>query len=429
MALTRNTARDIISALRNGTVPREGLHEYAVGLDQHMKVMNEDLDDVAAGRGRVKFVRGEYGAGKTFLSHLLMETALKRRFVVSNVVISRDTPLHKMEEVYHEIVNNLSTPRQKTRALQGLINNWILRTEDHLIRVEDFSEDDPRLLKRTEEEIENKLAILANERSDFPAVLRAYYRANAQDDYQSAQRLLGWLSGEKNVSAQVMRQTGVKGRIDQTMVFSFLRILAEIAHQAGRSGFVVVLDEVETITRLRTAYEREQSLQTIRQIVDAVDEGHLPRCYFVFTGTPDFFDNARRGVRSLRPLDERIRLEDPNDPHPNYRQAQIVIPEFDRNKLLTVGKRVQEIYEIAYGALDSSRASDALLESLADRMTARFGGEVGIVPRQFLRQLVDTFDRIQAYEDYEPLGRIDEELSRQLSSNNLTEIEEANLTW
>ncbi len=429
MALTRNTARDIISALRNGTVPREGLHEYAVGLDQHMKVMNEDLDDVAAGRGRVKFVRGEYGAGKTFLSHLLMETALKRRFVVSNVVISRDTPLHKMEEVYHEIVNNLSTPRQKTRALQGLINNWILRTEDHLIRVEDFSEDDPRLLKRTEEEIENKLAILANERSDFPAVLRAYYRANAQDDYQSAQRLLGWLSGEKNVSAQVMRQTGVKGRIDQTMVFSFLRILAEIAHQAGRSGFVVVLDEVETITRLRTAYEREQSLQTIRQIVDAVDEGHLPRCYFVFTGTPDFFDNARRGVRSLRPLDERIRLEDPNDPHPNYRQAQIVIPEFDRNKLLTVGKRVQEIYEIAYGALDSSRASDALLESLADRMTARFGGEVGIVPRQFLRQFVDTFDRIQAYEDYEPLGRIDEELSRQLSSNNLTEIEEANLTW
>jgi hypothetical protein len=429
MALNRRSAHDIVDALRNGTVPRAGLHEYAVGLERHMQAMEEQLERVASGRGEVKFVRGEYGAGKTFLTHLLLETALRKGFVVSNVIVSKDTPLHKLDEVYHEIVTNLSTPREKTTALKGLLDRWTHRIEENLIRNEDIDENDPHLEHRTVEEIEERLAVIAPEHSAFASVLRAYYRAEVRDDYALAQQLLGWLSGEKNVAASVVRQAaGVKGKIDQTMAFAFTRILAEISRQAGRAGFVVVLDEVETITRLRTEEQRRQGLENIRQIVDAVDEGHLPRCYFVFTGTPDFFDN-RRGVRGVQPLDERIRLDDPNDPFPNYRQAQIVIQPFDRSKLLTVGKRVREIYEIAYGSLNNSRASDALLESLADRMTARFGGEVKVVPRQFLRQLVDILDRIQTYEGYEPLGMIDDDLSRQLSSDGLTEVEQEYVTF
>ena len=424
MALTKNTARDIVDALRSGTVPQAGLHEYAVGLDKHMEAMNGQLERVATGRGQVKFVRGEYGAGKTFLTHLLSEAALKKRFVVSNVVISKDTPLHKMEEVYHEIVSNLSTPREKTTALKGLVDRWAHRVEERLIRLEGIDEDDPRLARRTAEEIEEKLASLATEHSAFATVLRAYYLATVRDDYATAQQLLGWLSGEKNVSAQVVRrEAGVKGRIDQTMVFPFIRVLAEISRQAGRAGLVVVLDEVETITRIVRRDTREQGLQNVRQIVDAADEGRLPGCYFVFTGTPSFFDD-RNGVPSLRPLDERIRLEDPNDPFPNYDQAQVVLRPFDREKLLTVGDRIRDIYEVAYGPLDRSRASDEFLESLADRLTARFGGHVEVVPRQFLRQLVDAFDRIRSYEEYRPLGTIENDLSRQLSSQTLTEVEE-----
>lgn len=429
MALNKRSARDIVDALRNGTVPRAGLHEYAVGLERHMEAMEDQLGRVSEGRGEIKFVRGEYGAGKTFLTHLLLETALKKGFVVSNIVISKDTPLHKLDEVYHEIVTNLSTPREKTTALQGLLDRWTHRIEENLIGNEDIDENDPLLERRTAEEIEARLATIAPEHSAFAAVLRAYYQATVHKDYALAQQLLGWLSGEKNVAAATVRQAaGVKGKIDQTMALAFIRILAEISRQAGRAGFVVAMDEVETITRLPRTDVREQGLQNIRQFVDAVDEGQLTRCYFVFTGTPDFFDN-RRGVKGLQPLNERIGLEDPNDPFPNYRQAQVVIKSFDKSKLLTVGKRVREIYEVAYGSLDRTRASDALLESIADRMTARFGGEVTIVPRQFLRHLVDTLDRIQDYPEYEPLGRIDEDLTQQLSSDNLTEVEQDYVTF
>lgn len=433
MALNKRTARDIIDALRNGTVPRSGLHEYAVGLDKHMEAMEEQIDRISEsrlgseGRGDVKFVRGGYGAGKTFLTHLLMETALKKGFVVSNVVISKDTPMHKLAEVYHEIVTNLSTPRERTTALKGLLDRWTHRIEENLIRNEGIDENDPRLEKRADEIIEERLAIIAEEHSSFSSVLRAYYQADTRGDNELSQQLLGWLKGEKNIDARPIRNAaGVKGKIDQTMALAFIRILAEISKQAGRAGLVIVLDEVETIRHLRSDARRE-GLQNIRQIVDSVAEGQLSRCYFVFTGTPEFFDD-NRGVKELEPLDERIRLENPNDPYPNYRQTQIVIRPFDRKRLLEVGYKVREIYEIAHGKLDHTRASDALLESLADKLTAKFGGNVEVVPRQFLRQLIDNFDRVQAYEDYEPLGRIDEELSRQLSSENLSDVENACVT-
>ena len=435
MALNKRTSRDIVDALRNGTVPKSGLHEYAVGLEGHMEAVEDELDRIAGsrrnreGRGGIKFVRGGYGAGKTFFSHLLMERAFEKGFVVSNVVISRDTPMHKLDEVYHEIVKNLGTPRERTGALRGLLNRWTHTVEDRLINNEGLEENDPHLPDRTNEEVERRLAILAGENSSFAAVLRAYCKAEIEERYQTAQQLLGWLSGEKNVAARIVyREAGVKGKIEKETVFDFLSILAEVSRQAGRAGIVVVLDEVETLMRLPRADVREQGLQNIRQIVDAVSEGHLSSCYFLFTGTPAFFE-GKRGVRDLEPLDKRIRLDNPNDPYPNYRMAQVVIQPFDRSKLLTVGKRVREIYEIAYGPLDPARASDALLESLADRMTALFGGEVQVVPRQFLRQLVDTFDRIQTYDDYEPLGRIDTDLERQLSSQNLPAVEQDALTW
>ena len=428
MTLQKNTARDIIEALRIGVVPQTGLHEYAVGLDRHMEVMGDQLERAKDRRGQFKFVRGEYGAGKTFLTHLLTETALKRKFVVSNLVIGKDTPLHKLDEVYREIVANLRTPRQKSGALKGLLDSWIHRLEERLVQAEGLDENSPRLVERTKEEIESSLASLAIQNSAFTSVLRAYYQATVKGDHALAQQLVAWISGEKNVSARAKREAGVKGEIEQTMVFPFLRILAEISSQAGRNGLIVVLDEVETISRMPRRDQREQGLQNVRQIVDAASEGSLPRCYFVFTGTRGFFDD-KQGVPALQPLNDRIKLEDPDEPYPNYNHPQIVLKSFDYDRLIEVGRRVREIYEVAYRPLDRSRASDALLESLADSLTARFGGRVDIVPRQFLRQLVDTFDRILEYPDYEPISRLGEEVSEYLSSDNLSPVEEEFVTF
>ena len=68
-------AREIVHALRSGLVPRRGLEQFATGLEPLLAVVGEELDFVVRGNAASKWVRGEYGTGKTFASRLLCARA------------------------------------------------------------------------------------------------------------------------------------------------------------------------------------------------------------------------------------------------------------------------------------------------------------------------------------------------------------------
>jgi len=47
--------------------------------------------------------------------------------------------------------------------------------------------------------------------------------------------------------------------------------------------------------------------------------------------------------------------------------------------------------------------SVAFIERLVKEVTAGFKGDVGVVPRQFLRELVTQFDLVEEHEGYDPM--------------------------
>jgi hypothetical protein len=69
--------------------------------------------------------------------------------------------------------------------------------------------------------------------------------------------------------------------------------------QTGRKGLMLVLDEVETLQRMRSDV-REKSLNALRQWIDDIDGGRYPGLYLLVTGTPAFFD-GNQGVKRLPP--------------------------------------------------------------------------------------------------------------------------------
>jgi len=398
-ALRTLTARDIINALRSGTVPQAGLHHLAVGVEAEEAAIVEQLDHVATGRGAYKFVRGAYGAGKTFLARLILEGALARNFAVTEVVISPDTPLYKLEQIYARLVSNLNTLGQE-HALKALLDRWIYRVEERFIELEALSEDDPQLLRRTEQALEADLARIAALDAGFSLAARGYYRAQAEGDFAIAQSLIGWLSGQGTVGAVARRYAGIRGQVSRSLALTYLQAICHVVRLAGHTGLVVVVDEVETVQRLRRP-EREKSLSNIRQIVDAVDGGDFRFTHFLFTGTPSFFDD-RRGVPSLQPLHERIKLMDTDDRFRNLRQPQIVLRAFDQKRLLAVAQKVREIHEIAYQPVDRTRVSDTFIEGMVDHLTSKFGGRVDVLPRVFLREFVHVLDKVRQYPEYNP---------------------------
>ena len=92
-----------------------------------------------------------------------------------------------------------------------------------------------------------------------------------------ADGLIAWLAGQPNVAAQVRRAAGIKGDIDHFGAASFLMGLLTILRDSGYAGLVLVLDEVETLQRMR-ADTRERGLNALRQWIDEIDAGGSRAC-------------------------------------------------------------------------------------------------------------------------------------------------------
>ena len=124
--------RDILDALRRGTVPHRGLDVLAVGLDRFETALDVELDAVGQGGAHFKAVRGEYGSGKTFFARWLTEQAKKKGFATAEIQISEgETPLHRLETVYRRVIENLETAEASPSAFREIIDGWfhVLETD------------------------------------------------------------------------------------------------------------------------------------------------------------------------------------------------------------------------------------------------------------------------------------------------------------
>ena len=389
---------NIINALRRGTVPASGLERIAVGLDVEEGVISRQLDYVAQSGGDLKFIRGEYGNGKTFLVARALEIARTKGFVTSHVIISSSTPLYKIKGIYQQICANLRTSGEE-HAIKTILDNWLFAIEERLLSVSGTDLADALLEEATVREIETALSGISEVNTALAAALRTYYRANNTGDFQLAQAALGWIAGEPNIGRDFKQKAGIKGEIDDTIAFVFLRGLVSIIHGAGYRGIAIAVDEMETTQGLQRN-QREKGYHTLVRIIDALDRGDMPRCFFLFTGTPAMYDGSR-GIRSVPPLYDRISVVQ-NDAFRNPRQPQIMLGKFDTSKLELVALKVVDVYAQAYTEPDRDRVSHRFIRAMIKKITTRFGGRVDVIPRIFLKEFIDVLDKCELYEEYKP---------------------------
>ena len=397
---------DIISALRRGTVPSAGLDALAVGIDSFAPTLDEELATVASGRGGFKAVRGEYGTGKTFFGRWLQERARAKGFATSEVQINEtETPLHRLETIYRRLVERLGTADSGTGAFRGVIDGWFFALEQDVLADGTVDANDANaLFERTQTLMEAQLTTISKSAPAFSAVLRTYRRALADGDNQLAEGLISWLAGQPNVAASVKRAAGIKGELDHFGAANFLIGLLTILRDSGFPGLILVLDEVETLQRMR-ADTRERGLNALRQLIDEIDAGRFPGLYLVITGTPAFFDGAQ-GIQRLAPLAQRLHVDFGTDKKfDNPRAVQIRLAPFDQGSLVAVGKRVRDIYAATQPNEARLRrvVDDTYIEVLASAVAGGLGGKVGVAPRLFLKKLVaDVLDRVDLHESFDP---------------------------
>ncbi|RAH95939.1 ATP-binding protein [Acuticoccus sediminis] len=300
----RTRDRDtILQALAAGVVPRTGLQHIQVGRNAEITALVRDIDRIAGGSSALRFVIGEYGAGKTFFLNLVRLIALERRCVTIHADLAPDRRLHatggQARALYAEAVRNMAT---RTKADGGALASVVERFVTECVR------DGEARGVLVENVIEERLARLQDHVGgyDFAAVLKAYWRGSEDGDEVLKAAALRWVRGEYTTKTEARQALGVRTIIDDGNVYDGLKLLSEFVRLAGYAGLLVVFDEMVNLYKLQSAQARNQNFEQILRVLNDVLQGNVSGIGFLFGGTPEFLMDTRRGLYSYQALQSRL---------------------------------------------------------------------------------------------------------------------------
>lgn len=293
----------IIQALSAGVVPRLGLPHIQVGRAGEIGALVRDIDRIADGGAAVRFVIGEYGAGKTFFAGVVRLIALERKCVTMHADLSPNRRIHasagQARALYAEAVNNMAT-RNKPEggALQSIVERLVT----------DAVKDAAEKSVSVESMIDQKLAPITQFAGgyDFATVLKAYWRGSEDSNDTLKEAAIRWLRAEYSTKTDARKDLGVRNIIDDDNVYESLKSLACLVRIVGYSGLFVMFDEMANIYKLQNSQARKQNYEQLLDIVNDSLQGTTSGIGFVMCGTPEFLLDTRRGLFSYEALQSRL---------------------------------------------------------------------------------------------------------------------------
>lgn len=293
----------IVQALRAGVVPKLGLRHIQVGRAREVEELIKDVDRIATDGATIRFVIGDYGAGKTFFLNLIRLIALERKLVVMSADLAPSRRLHATDgqarSLFNELARNVST---RTKPEGGALTSIVERF------VGDTLQEAKKGGLDIEEAIQQKLAPLRDLVSgfDFATVLVRYTKAYDEGDEAGKTAALRWLRAEYGTRTEARTALGVREIIDDDRFYDYLKLYGAFVRLAGYGGLVVLLDEMVNLYKLTNAQARNSNYEQILRILNDVLQGGASGIGFLMGGTPEFLMDTRRGLYSYSALQSRL---------------------------------------------------------------------------------------------------------------------------
>ena len=385
---------DILTALKSGNVPSSGTREFCMGRDKEIQEFERLLDKIdSEEKAVVKFVNGEFGAGKSFFLKVVEEMAFEKNFVVSWITLSNDIPFNKIDIVYKNIARNLKC--KTGTSLDHIIDRWITG-----LKMMAFEEsNDPQ----TQNEILNQnlfddLADTREHSNSFAVAIENYNRLMNEGDTKTAAYAKAWLRGDSNIPFTEKRKFGVKGDVTKENAISFLEALSIFVKSVGYAGLVVLIDEAEFIMNLHTKKLRDIAYNYIRDIYDNCNLAKFQNTLFLFAGTPELFSNEKKGIPTYEALDDRLKNV-LNTDLVDMRKPIFDLKGFSESELEDIARKLTLMHAETYNWDAQSKISPVLEDIVSTHvMNAELtGGKV--TPRTFIRSFISVLDTVEQNED------------------------------
>ena len=418
---------NVLMALKNGNVPENGVKNLCIGREKEIDEFEKLLDKVNNKKAIVKFINGEFGAGKSFFLKVIEEMAYDKNFVVSWITLSNDVPFNKIDIVYKNIVKSLKC--KTGTSLSHIIDRWI--TELKMMAFEQTS-NPQKQNQLVQESIYDDLAETREHASAFAMAIESYNKLMNEEDYKTAEYAKAWLRGDSNIPYTEKRKFGVKGDVTKDNAIHFLEALSIFVKSIGYSGLVVLIDEAEFTMNLHTKKLRDVAYNYMRDIYDNCNLGKFENSLFVFAATPELFDNAQKGIPSYEALDDR--LKDVLDTDlPDMRKPIFNLKGFEKEDLLDVAGKLLIMHEEVY----KWNANDKINPVLNDivEIHAENAGLTGgkVTPRTFIRSFVSLLDTVQQnqsyFKDSNEILNLFNDRESELNEENFNALDEFDDDW
>ena len=352
--------------LRLGKVPADAgtLAEISVGLDslEDFIALHYLENYIPFGGSKIKFITGRPGSGKTHLARRLRNRAEDMGYLCVSFS-ARDVWLHDFREVYLEIFRQCGFERLLSDCARQIIRE---------LGYDPAAVGDGRnfmdyLTEQGEGDALSKGEIRAALRRCFTrnplldncfaaccSLLTGAVLGHPVLEPSNREPLLAYLRGDKGVKLSQLRALGLSpSGITRYNARHLLRSLSELVRLSGRPGLLVTIDDMETLLdraadspRRYTKLRREDSYESIRQLIDDIDS--MRHILFLLCFDRELMDNDSYGLKSYQALWLRI-------------QNEVVSTRFNRfADIIDMDRYADEAYDEAALLNMSRRLSDAL---------------------------------------------------------------------
>jgi hypothetical protein len=290
-------------------------------------------------------IKGGFGSGKSHALSFLAHTAAQQGFVVSRISINKETPLSNPDKLFCALAESAELP---DRSGAGLFE------AGHALSVESDGFKALELWSRSEQDLDTRLS----------ATLQLYRLGRR--NYEMRDQILRFWSGDPlgvSFVKSCMKSMGMPchGPLrtvpSRQLGFQRPRFASRLLRAAGYSGWVWLIDEVETIA----SYSLLQRMRSYSQIGIMLGESSsldCPGVVPVVAITDDFESYVLRDKRDAVFMPEYFRqrcqigVEDPKSPPQAgilaIKSSGILLEALGDSDVEELYFKIREMYRVAY---------------------------------------------------------------------------------
>lgn len=386
----------LISSLAAGVVPRSGAPYIAIGRNDEISALLENLETVAEGGAFCRFLIGRYGSGKSFLIQLIRSHALERGFLTADADLSPERRLTGGNgaglATYRELIAHLaSSASPEGGALPLILSRYFISLKNAVIE-EGTMPGDPDFAVILQKKIYRTLAQLEGDVGgfDFARVLSEYYIASLEDNEEKKSACLRFLRGEYITKTEAKNALGfqVSHIIGDDNWYEFVKLLASLSVKIGYKGLLLFIDECVNLYKIPNRISREANYEKLLAIFNDTLQGKAKSMGVVIGGVPQFLEDTRRGLFSYEAL--RSRLCDSRYTDLGYRNLASPVIRLRRlsdNELYALVVRLYRLYTQKEGER-APKLSPTEIETFMSCALGKVGAEDMVTPREIIRDFL-----------------------------------------